>query len=261
MKYVSLPVVSALLFGIAAVASAETPQPTSGPEAQQIQALPGSEANQELLAEYAEAIRKMRADMGLREIARPDPAASPDPNGESEETLSKIKLRVITGSEGIPFPNPEQVILEPTPTPEIWPSETPQPTPTPWQPPGRCPKSTSAKTVILPETGASGILNDRLFLPEDLMPMDENEVYGTGVQLYPYGPNQGEGQYIVQQMYLVPCLPYRIRHTAWGHYEHIGEDALKHYDQNVKSPGKFHPWVEQKLFGTTKQSPRRKQAK
>lgn len=255
MKHI---LISLLLVGSASLAHGETPQPTPSGNTEQIRALPGSESNQALLAEYAEAIRKMRADMGLPEAAPPDPEASPGSNAESEDPLSKITLRVISGNEGISFPSPEQVVVEPTPTPQIWPSETPQPTPTPWQPPGRCPKSASAKSVVVPETGDHDILNDQLFLPEELMPMDEGEVYGTGVHLYPYGPNQGGGQYIVQEMYLVPCLPYRIRQTAWGYYEHTGNDALKHYDKNGKAPGKFHPWVEQKLFGTAKRAPQRK---
>jgi hypothetical protein len=255
MKHILL---SLLLIGPASIAYSEAPQPTPSDDTQQIHALPGSESNQALLAEYAAAIKKMREDMGLPEAAPLDPDASPEPNTDSEDPLSKIKLRVISGSEGIPFPSPEQVIMEPTPTQQIWPTETPQPTPTPWRPPGRCPKSASAKTAIVPETADNEVLNDKLFLPEDFMPMDESEVYGAGVSLYPYGPNQGEGQYLVQEIYLVPCLPYRIRQTPWGYFEHRGDDALKRYGSSGMSSSTFHPWVEQKLYGTTKKSPRRR---
>ena len=246
MKHI---LVSVLLLGFASLACAETPQ---------IPAPPGTEANQALLAEYAEAIKKMRADMGLPAGVPPDPAATPDPNADSEDPLSKIQLRVITGNEGVSFPSPEQIIMQPTPTPEIWPSETPQPTPTPWQRPGRCGRSETLKIGALPKNGAADILSDKLFLPEDLVPIDEGEVYGAGVYLYPYGPNQGQGQYLAQEMYVVPCLPYRIRQTPWGYFEHRGDDALKRYGSSGMSSSTFHPWVEQKLYGTTKKSPRRR---
>ncbi len=251
-----LAVTHVLLFH-AACAVAETPQPEALSEAQQIQALPGEKENQALLAEYAEVVKKMRADMGLPADVLPDPAASPDSNQSDQDPLSRIKIRVITGKEGVPFPSPEKVVLEPTPTPQVLPTETPLPTATPWRPPGRCSIPKTNTVVINKEERGNTILSDKLFLPEDLLPLDEGEVYGVGVQLYPYGPNQGEGQYLVQEMYLVPCVPYRIRQTLWGYYEHRGDDALKHYDNSGNSNGKYHAWVQQKLFGAAKRAPHR----
>jgi hypothetical protein len=118
--------------------------------------------------------------------------------------------------------------------------------------------SKSNKVVEVPTETDDTILNDQLFLPEDLMPIDEGEVYGDMVQLYPYGPNQGEAQYMVQHMHLVPCVPYRRRSTQWGYYEHMGDEALKIYGSTAKSPSKFHPWVVQKLFGPVKRASQRK---
>jgi hypothetical protein len=170
-----------------ATSDIDTPPPTGSSESQQILALPGSKENQEILAEYAELVKRMREDMGLPEGILPAVAASPGANPTDQDALSKIKIRVITGNEGLPFPSPDKVILEPTPTPQIWPSETPLPTPTPWRPPGRCTLSKSNKVVEVPTETDDTILNDQLFLPEDLMPIDEGEVYGDMVQLYPTG--------------------------------------------------------------------------
>jgi len=246
-----------LLLGFISVAHGETPQPSHTTEPQQSEALPSIDSNQALLAEYKKTIKKMRDNMRLPDGVLPDPEAAPDSKAEGAEQTSELQLRVITGNEGIAFPSPEQVVFEPTPTPEVWPSETPAPTPTPWQRPGRCDKSTSVKVGVPPKGADSNILSDKLFLPEDFVPIDDAEVYGAGVFLYPYGPNQGEGQHLVQEMYVVPCLPFRIRQTPWGYFEHRGDDALKRYGSSGMSSATFHPWVEQKLYGTTKKSPRR----
>lgn len=214
--------------------------------------------NDAVFEEYAKTIKRMRADLGLTDAELPDPSSSPEAEADGEGPLSNIQLRILTGSEGIAFPKPEEVVIEPTPAPEASaPIETPAPTPTPWQPPKKCPKSETIKNVILAETSDTEILNDRLFLPEDYIPIDEGEVYGPGVSFYPYGPNQGDGQLLSQEMFLVPCLPYRIRQTPWGQYEHRGDDALKRYGSSGMSSATFHPWVEQKLYGTARKSPRR----
>lgn len=162
----------------------------------------------------------------------------------------KQPIRMISGSDGIPFPSPEHVVLEPSPTPEVQPTKTPEPTPTPYQRAKRCERAGTSKQVVRPDKNDNQILADKLFVGEDLIPLDPDEVYGTGVKLYPYGPGVGEGQYILQEMYKVPCLPFRIRITEWGQYEHSGEDALKKYDERGKrGVPTLHPWVSEKLYG------------
>jgi hypothetical protein len=234
-----------VLTSVTANAAPETPTP-----APETPALAGDQVNFE---GYLETMNRLREDLGLPEMELPDPSASPEAGPTDEELIAKIKLRVITGNQGIPFPKPSEVVIEPTPTPEyiVAITETPEPTPTPWQPPGKCVESKTSKVVIVPETRNTSIVNDQLFLPEDFVPIDEGEVYGSGVQLYPYGPNQGKGQYLLQEMYLIPCLPYRIRSTAWGQYRDSGNEALKNHPRDASIPGRFHPWVEQKLFGTS----------
>jgi hypothetical protein len=219
-----------------------TPAPETAPVAD----------DQALFEGYIETINRLRADFGVPGIPLPDASGSPEAGPTEEELIGKIKLRVISGNQGVPFPKPSDVVFEPTPTPEYAAAltETPEPTATPWQPPGKCAESKTIKVAVVPETKDNRIVNDKLFVSEDLLPMDEGEVYGTGVRLYPYGPKRGKGQLLLQEMYLIPCLPYRIRSTPWGQYEHSGNDALKNYPGDGASSGSFHPWVAQKLFPT-----------
>lgn len=207
---------------------------------------PGLERNQELLSEYAEEMKRLRADLGLPDPAMVADAKTPEPAIDP----SKINLRVISGKEGIPFPRPEQVVMQPTPTPQNYPAFTPIPTPTPYQRAANCERSNITKNVALPNVKDNQILLDKLFLPQDLVPLDPEEIYGPQVELYPYGPNVGEGQYILQEMYSVPCLPYRIRSTAWGEYQITGVDALKYYDRKSSVPLRLDKWVSKKIYGT-----------
>jgi hypothetical protein len=81
--------------------------------------------------------------------------------------------------------------------------------------------------------------------------MDPDEVFGRDVTLHPYGPKTGAVGEINQQVFGVPCVPYRIRYTPRGHFYDRGRNALKNYYPNQAGRGKFHPWIAQKLFGSS----------
>lgn len=206
---------------------------------------------------YEEEVKRMRAGIGGEQSSDFEPEDSNRAQNYDEQAT--MKTRIITGIEGLPFSNPEQIVLEPTPTATLPPAPEPPPaTPTPWQHPQRCLTNETIKEALVAETDRQEILNDTLFLPEDYIPIDMGEVYGNVVSFYPYGPSQGAGQFVSQEVFKVPCLPYRIRQTTWGRYLHFGHDALKHYEDSGKDLGKFHPWVEQRLFGATQRRVRRR---
>lgn len=252
----SLSLTFTLFFLSITTSLAQQPQSTSTPAP--LLAGPGLEQNQAFLSEYQREIDQMREDLGLSAMPKAGETPSAEQTG-AEIDPSKIKIRVITGNEGIPFPSPEQVVLEPSPTPVVVATFTPIPTATPYQRAERCPRSETIKKQHSPNNGDNKILLDKLFLHEDLIPLDSDEVYGAGVSLYPYGPGAGEGQYILQEMYNVPCLPFRMRVTSWGQYEHMGDDALKNYgDQQGRGIPKLHPWVSEKLYGPKIQQKRRR---
>lgn len=170
---------------------------------------------------------------------------------DSKNTMSELKMRTILGKDGVPFPKPEEVLTPAPETPADEALSVPASTPVPWQPPGRCELSES-KTVegVYPEEQEESFILDRLFLPEDMVPMDSDEVYGPRVILYAYSTKPTLGQLSLQEMYSVPCLPYRIRTTTRQTFEHFGNDALKIYPRESTLKGDFHPWVKGKLFGS-----------
>jgi hypothetical protein len=171
----------------------------------------------------------------------------------TEDGALKLKLRIISGGEGVAFPKPEEVVLEPVPTfaqIEAVTHYTPEPTATPWMRPGKCAASGNRRIEMLNiQDNDDRVLNDRLFVASELNPLDPDEIYGVGVKIYQYGSGVGEEQYTYQEIYQVPCLPFRIRSTSWGEIQYFGNDALKRYDPSSKERPDFHPWVAERLFG------------
>jgi hypothetical protein len=166
-----------------------------------------------------------------------------------DATADLTKPLVIKGNEGIPFPLPTEVVLEPLPTPVEEPTPTTVPTPTAWGRPGRCDQNKTVFEQGSADGDAQKIMYDLLFLSEDLIPLDPEEVFGAEVTLYPYGPTTGEAGEIWQRSNHVPCLPYRVRKTRQGYRYDFGYNALKNYSNDQRGKGVFHPWISEKLFG------------
>lgn len=160
------------------------------------------------------------------------------------------------GKEGIPFPKPEDVLLKPIPTADIL-TPTPEPvsTPEPYRKPGRCEKSETRREVFEPGAGESQLLYDILFVSEDLVPLEPDEVFGAKVELNPYGPNSSKASEIRMEIYNVPCLPYRIRMTNVAYYYDSGLHALKNYSKNQAGRGELHPVMSSKLFPSMGNTP------
>ena len=209
---------------------------------------PSGKTEHLLASEYSAQIKTMRqTDTASSGEASENDQTPIIPDDEGEKPFTG---EIVRGKEGIPFPDPTMVVPEPTPTAVPEPKEVVEPTPTPWQKPSRC-ETNDTKRERYSESGSeSTILWDKLFLSEDLVPIDQGEIYGADTDLFPYGPKSGEGVYIRMEMYRVPCVPYRIRMTKGSYYYDSGLNALKNYDSNPAGRGALHSWVEQKLFPT-----------
>lgn len=189
------------------------------------------------------------------------PAASPtaEPAAPSYRSSQAPVASHIRLKEGIPFPPPDSIVWDPDPpglrqllmnTPPI----TPMPTETPYQRPRKCSQHRTVRTVTRPGEAEEKdkTLYDVLYLPEDLVPLDSEEVYGARARLYPYGLASGESVYSRMELDRVPCLPYRTRMTNSATYEDFGDRALRNYSKDQSGPGVLHAWVSQKLYGRKK---------
>ncbi len=155
------------------------------------------------------------------------------------------------GREGIAFPSPAQVVFAPKPTEPAGSraATTPVPvwSPAPYERPTACTKN-ETKRIEYDRKGEDSVTYvDRLFVREDLVPIDSGEVYGPKVDLIPYGPNESNATMVRMSIYRVPCVPYRMRMTGKAEYIDTGVNALKNYTSNPAGKGVLHPFVEEKL--------------
>ena len=166
-------------------------------------------------------------------------------------TESDVKRTHVRSTGGIPFPKPENVVLEPQPTIAIPVSAgmTENIPERGYKKPTRC-ESPETKRDELPldDNKDEHTIGEVLYLPEDLMPVDPMEVFGSKVEVYIYGPKSGDGVNIRMTVDAVPCVPYRIRVTNRARYYHKGNLALKNYDKQPGGGGQYHSWIQQKIF-------------
>lgn len=164
---------------------------------------------------------------------------------------SEIQRTHVRSTDGVPFPKPEEVVLEPRPTIAIPPSagmaeNVPE---REYKKPPRCDAAeTKRDEWPLDDINEERIIGEVLYLPEDLMPVDPMEVFGTKVEVYTYGPKSGNGVNMRMTVDAVPCVPYRIRVTNRARYYSRGNVALKNYDKQPGGQGQYHAWIQQKVF-------------
>lgn len=158
----------------------------------------------------------------------------------------------VRGSDGIPFLKSEQIYREPrpisTPGPEsVMVENLPPPQ---YTKPPRCERGETKREERPLQTNdkQERVLFDKLYLPEEFVPVDVTEVYGVKAELHPYGPKSGTGVYMRMSTDAVPCVPYRIRVTTQGTYYDRGDNAFKNYDKQPGGRGEFSKWIQQKLF-------------
>jgi hypothetical protein len=166
------------------------------------------------------------------------------------------------GKDGVPFPKPGESKWKPYEVTQAdvpaEPTATPLPTPTPYQQPKRCTKNESQRVEYRQDEAESDLFIDYLFIPEDLIPLEPLEVFGSSVALFPHSPNADKATQIQMKIYQVPCVPYRRRLTNTAVYLDTGINALKNYDQSLSGPGELHPVMQSKLYPDKRPShPRR----
>jgi hypothetical protein len=167
------------------------------------------------------------------------------------------------GTQGIPFPDSSKMEWEPLPVsksspqsaarPRVAPTATPYPIP-----PKRCTRDETVKNVVAGNGEKSNVRLDRLFVPEEYVPLDTQEAFGLKVDVVSYGPNSGASVEQQLAIYQVPCLPYRVRITDAAEYFDSGANAMKNYDSDYDGKGEFDPVVFQKLYPGKRPPPVRK---
>ncbi len=156
------------------------------------------------------------------------------------------------GTDGIPFPDATEVILEPLSNvpvesnvqraTEYW--VAPQRT---VQRPPRCNENTT-RSIPRRDKGAAGdLIFDRLYVSQDLAPVDTSDIYGAHTMVEVYDGDSADRVSILMEADAVPCLPYRVRFTDTQSFYHKGEDALANYDKDPTARGQTHPWVRKKI--------------
>lgn len=184
-------------------------------------------------------------------------AASASPM--QEERVGLPVSSHIKGSEGILFPDVKSIVWDPNPPAareSVSPTETPAPIPTekPYGRPGRCEENKTTRRELYPnlieEKGPP--FYDVLYAPEELVPLDSAQVYGTKAKVFGYGTGSDESVYLRMRIHQVPCVPYRYRMSNKTVYEDFGNNALKNYDKDPAGKGEFDVWVSRKLFGKRK---------
>lgn len=191
--------------------------------------------------------RRPQDSMTSVERALQQAAATP-----SEERQVEVARTHVRASEGVPFPKPEEVVVPPPPPlPPLPTSVVMENPPSPeYKRPPRCEDDQNIREALSFEYGPSEeiVVSDVIYLPEDLMPVDPMEVFGSKANTFTYGPKSGDGVNIRMYYDAVPCVPYRIRFTNKAKYVDRGNFALKNYDKQPSGRGQYHTWMQQKLF-------------
>lgn len=182
-----------------------------------------------------------------------DVQESPPGDDDTPETAPLTVTAHLRVKSGVGFPSPEEIVLPPVPdyTPDISVSEPARWESPPSKPerPSRCEKNFTNRILRYPDLDDTTIVHERIYLSQDLVPLDVSEVYGPTVRLYPYGGENSDVENERMALDRVPCVPFRLRLTAAALYEDYGTAALKNYSTKPSGDGVMHTWVEQKLYG------------
>jgi len=212
-------------------------------------------AGAEDVDQIREAFEAVRQEAGLVNPTPLPAATSAQPTPHLWFPIaSHIKLH-----EGLPFPPVDSIVWDPDPPGlkelrESSPPAAPIPVAAPYQRPSRCERHYTTRTVMYPDAveEKDTPLFDKLYLAEDMVPLDSGEVYGARTRLYTYGTTSGAGVYLRMESDRVPCVPHRVRMTNTAQYEDFGFNALKNYTKDQSGQGTFDAWVSNKLFGRKK---------
>lgn len=161
-------------------------------------------------------------------------------------------LSHVMGKDGIPFPNPEDVVFAPVPTSTPSPLGTPTPepiwSPEPYKPPRKCEVNQIERQIVYSDEDDTEVFLDKLFLPQNLVPLDPEEAFGPHVSLQPYTPVIDSKTLRTMELFEVPCIPYRVQRTLQAEYHLYGAHALRRYKGIPRGNESMHPVIQQKLF-------------
>jgi hypothetical protein len=160
-------------------------------------------------------------------------------------------LSHVIGKDGVPFPNPEDVVFAPVPTstPSALGTPTPEPiwSPEPYKPPRKCEVNQIERQIVYDDEDDTEVFLDILFLPQNLVPLDPEEAFGPKVSLEPYTPVIDSSTLREMELVGVPCVPYRIRRTLQAEYHLYGTHALRRYEGVPTGKESMHPVIQEKL--------------
>jgi hypothetical protein len=213
---------------------------------------------EELEKEFREHIAKLREQQKIAATPESETSnavvpASHQPN--DPEMFNIPAASHVRSNEGIPFPQQSELVLDPEPPAymEVLRASKQPYIPKPKMPyvrPGKCEANQTKRIpLVSPVEGEERVLSDVVYLPQELIPMDANELYGEHAKLWGYGPNGAESVYTRMETHAVPCVPYRFRVTTKANYEDSGVNALKNYDKNPSGDGILNSWVQEQLYG------------
>jgi len=213
----------------------------------------------ELEQEFREHIAKLREQNKIASTpaAEAPSAEAPALNASNDPDMFNIPATShVRSNEGIPFAKQDELVLDPEPPAYMeairFGKQTyiPPLPKMPYRRPGKCESNQTKRTpLISPIDGDERLLSDVVYLPQELIPADGEEVYGKRARLWGYGPNGDASVDIRMENDSVPCVPYRIRVTTKATYADFGMSALKNYDNNPGGSGTLNSWVQQQLTG------------
>jgi hypothetical protein len=215
---------------------------------------------EDLERELQEHFAKIRSHATTELTTPPQIEAPSVPSNEGASDTEMFNLPVashVRSTDGIPFPSPSDVELDPNPPAyqEALKSGA-QPSISipvmPYRRPGACEKNVTIREPIESlNDSPEKTIYDVLYVSQDLVPIDPEEVYGARAKVWGYGVTGDESVYTRMETHNIPCVPYRIRITNKAKYEDSGVNALRNYDANPAGNGTLSPWVHQQMSGRT----------
>lgn len=171
-----------------------------------------------------------------------------------QDTPQKV-IRHIRGTDGIPLPTKDEVLLPFKLTPEAVKESLDKyfyMTETTAKQNMTVPELPNCKENITERTATNyslaedthQVLLDILFMKKEDIPVDYKEIFGKRVVVRPYNKEKSSVSVLGIG---VKCLPTRFRVTRSFVMHDLGKNALKNYDIDPHGEGEFHEYMKAKL--------------
>jgi len=113
-----------------------------------------------------------------------------------------------------------------------------------------CERSETSITELKEQSSpgdAQEIFADYLYLKLDTEPSNSEDLFGKGVEIYPYKPQSRDPLSLAVATIGLPCLPFRFRITNRAVYRDTGLNALKNYSEDYSASGKLNEKIKEEL--------------